>query len=179
MKKSNKEDAVSPVIGVMLMLVITVVIAAVVTTFASGMTTDVEKSPSTVLDVTIDTDWTNGYGTVGTVILTSLNGDTLDLEKVVVNVYGPDGKTYTYANPSKSYTVGKYLESGEMVNLAYGVGSINGANPGLVSHMSFPLTFTMDTGGYDATFSTIGHYCQVTVVYDGNYVIFDKEVKVE
>ena len=33
----KKEDAVSPVIGVMLMLVVTIVIAAVVAAFASGM----------------------------------------------------------------------------------------------------------------------------------------------
>ena len=51
MKKSNKEDAVSPVIGVMLMLVVTIVIAAVVAAFASGMGADVEATPTAVLGV--------------------------------------------------------------------------------------------------------------------------------
>ncbi|MBO5003304.1 type IV pilin, partial [Methanocorpusculaceae archaeon] len=36
-RQGRKEDAASPVIGVMLMLVVTVVIAAVITVFATGM----------------------------------------------------------------------------------------------------------------------------------------------
>ena len=54
MKKSNKEDAVSPVIGVMLMLVVTLVIAAVISTFAGSTTGDIEKPPIAVFDVVID-----------------------------------------------------------------------------------------------------------------------------
>lgn len=49
LKKS--EDAVSPVIGVMLLLVVTIVIAAVVAVFASGVGTDAEPAPATVLDI--------------------------------------------------------------------------------------------------------------------------------
>ena len=45
------EDAVSPVIGVMLLLVVTIVIAAVVAVFASGVGTDTEAAPTTVLVV--------------------------------------------------------------------------------------------------------------------------------
>ena len=36
-RQKRNEDAASPVIGVMLMLVVTVVIAAVITAFATGM----------------------------------------------------------------------------------------------------------------------------------------------
>lgn len=50
-KKSD--DAVSPVIGVMLMIVIVVVIAAVVTAFATGMMSETEAAPVAVLDVEI------------------------------------------------------------------------------------------------------------------------------
>lgn len=49
-KKS--EDAVSPVIGVMLLLVVTIVIAAVVAVFASGVGTEIEPAPTTVLTIT-------------------------------------------------------------------------------------------------------------------------------
>ena len=45
----KKEDAVSPVIGVMLMLVVTIVIAAVVAAFAGGIATDTEPTPNVVL----------------------------------------------------------------------------------------------------------------------------------
>ena len=46
--KERNEDAVSPVIGVMLMLVVTIVIAAVVAAFAGGIATDTEPTPSVV-----------------------------------------------------------------------------------------------------------------------------------
>ena len=39
-RHERNEDAVSPVVGVMLMLVVTIVIAAVITTFATGMAGD-------------------------------------------------------------------------------------------------------------------------------------------
>ena len=41
---NTKEDAVSPVVGVMLMLVVTVIIAAMVVAFSSGLAEDVEKA---------------------------------------------------------------------------------------------------------------------------------------
>ena len=55
MKKT--EDAVSPVIGVMLMLVITIIIAAVVSVFAGGVITSVETPAQTTFSVSsvIDT----------------------------------------------------------------------------------------------------------------------------
>ena len=42
---SKKEDAVSPVVGVMLMLVVTIVIAAVVAAFAGGLGTATSATP--------------------------------------------------------------------------------------------------------------------------------------
>ena len=55
LKKSD--DAVSPVIGVMLMLVVTVVIAAAVTIFATGVVGETEPAPVSVLDVKIYTNY--------------------------------------------------------------------------------------------------------------------------
>ena len=52
MIQTKSEDAVSPVIGVMLMLVVTIVIAAVVAVFASGVGMDAEPAPATILTVT-------------------------------------------------------------------------------------------------------------------------------
>ena len=66
-KTEQKDDAVSPVVGVMLMLVVTIIIAAVVAAFASGVTADVEKAPNTVLDVKIYEKYTTtsmGYKNV-------------------------------------------------------------------------------------------------------------------
>ena len=51
--KNTGEDAVSPVVGVMLLLVVTVIIAAVVATFASGLVTTQQTVPTMVADVEI------------------------------------------------------------------------------------------------------------------------------
>ena len=45
MKKTIQDDAVSPVVGVMLMLVIVVIIAAVVSGFAGNILSTTEKAP--------------------------------------------------------------------------------------------------------------------------------------
>jgi len=53
--KKNGEDAVSPVVGVMLMLVVTIIIAAVVSGYAGGLLggNSNQKTPSMIMDVTI------------------------------------------------------------------------------------------------------------------------------
>ena len=70
--KERKEDAVSPVIGVMLMLVVTIVIAEVVAAFAGGLATETEASPVAVLDADVYTD---------EVIIRHLSGDNLQKDE--------------------------------------------------------------------------------------------------
>ena len=103
--KERKEDAVSPVIGVMLMLVVTIVIAAVVAAFAGGIATDTEPTPSVVLTA-------DAYPTK--VILQSLSGDRLETAGLDVVVYsGENGAllakgtvqtTETYFTPGMKLT---------------------------------------------------------------------------
>jgi archaeal type IV pilus assembly protein PilA len=50
----NPADAVSPVVGVMLMLAVTVMIAAIVSTYAGGFSSGAEKSPQSSIRVTTD-----------------------------------------------------------------------------------------------------------------------------
>jgi len=57
MEKVKKDDGVSPVVGVMLMLVVTIVIAAVVTLFATGLTTSAEAAPVAVLEAVVDSSY--------------------------------------------------------------------------------------------------------------------------
>jgi len=52
-KLLSGEDAVSPVVGVMLMLVVTIIIAAVVSGFAGGLASTTEKAPTIAMDVSI------------------------------------------------------------------------------------------------------------------------------
>ncbi len=53
-KPTSDECAVSPVVGIMLMLVVTIIIAAVVSAFAGGLTAKEQKTPVAILDVTIN-----------------------------------------------------------------------------------------------------------------------------
>ena len=78
----KKEDAVSPVIGVMLMLVVTIVIAAVVAAFASGMGADVDMAPTAALDVTV---YDNGK-----VKISSIAGEKLVSKDIEVKVVSGD-----------------------------------------------------------------------------------------
>jgi len=59
--RKNGEDGISPVVGVMLMLVVTIIIAAVVSAFAGGSTVGSQKAPSANVEIHIK----NG-GTVNT-----------------------------------------------------------------------------------------------------------------
>ena len=98
MIRKKSEDAVSPVIGVMLMLVVTIIIAAVVAVFASGVGGEIEPVPTTVLDV-IDFSKKDG------VTLSCLHGDSLDLSKISIQVHFKgmkDGKYYTIEAPQNS-----------------------------------------------------------------------------
>ena len=52
-KLLSGEDAVSPVVGVMLMLVVTIIIAAVVSGFTGGLASTTEKAPTIAMDVSI------------------------------------------------------------------------------------------------------------------------------
>ena len=110
--KERKEDAVSPVIGVMLMLVVTIVIAAVVAAFAGGIATDTEPTPSVVLTA-------DAYPTK--VILQSLSGDRLETAGLDVVVYSGDGAllakgtvptTEKYFTPGMKLTVTLTAETG-------------------------------------------------------------------
>lgn len=111
MIRTKSEDAVSPVIGVMLMLVVTIVIAAVVAVFASGVGMDAEPAPATAVDV-VDisdgyydntpygyADWTVEHS----VTLNCLYGDTLDLSKISMNIFmNRYGIEYIIEIPQKS-----------------------------------------------------------------------------
>lgn len=78
-KAERKEDAASPVIGVMLMLVVTIIIAAVITGFATDLSKDTDKTPMVLFDVQYNND-------IGKIELKHKGGDAVridDLELIV------------------------------------------------------------------------------------------------
>ena len=84
-KKAHKEDAVSPVIGVMLMLVVTIVIAAVVAAFSSGLTTSETTGPSTVLSVTMSAAAVPSTNDDYYVHIKHLGGDSLKMSELKID----------------------------------------------------------------------------------------------
>ena len=115
--KERKEDAVSPVIGVMLMLVVTIVIAAVVAAFAGGLATETESAPVAVLDADV-------YETGPKLVLRSLSGDALKLEETAVSIYSINGDLLAknsaalgsgYFTPGMTKSINLALESGKSI----------------------------------------------------------------
>ena len=83
MIKKKSDDAISPVIGVMLMLVVTVVIAAAVTIFATGVVGDTEPAPVAVLDVEIFSTVFGLTGLYGPDLwITHVSGEPVDTKDI-------------------------------------------------------------------------------------------------
>lgn len=188
MTRKKSEDAISPVIGVMLMLVVTIVLVAVIATFSTGLAAEAEPAPSVVLKAEVDSTWNDGYGT-GSAFLTSASGDAVNLEKVIVTLYKEDGKSYTYTRPSEAGGVGQYLESGETLNLAYGNFNSGGSHylvdTGMTNWVEVPdgLGGTIYVSEYTPSGAgvfpvTAGDSIRVVVTYDDTHVLYDKEVMV-
>jgi archaeal type IV pilus assembly protein PilA len=83
MKHQNRkwnEHAVSPVVGVMLMLVVTIIIAAVVSGFAGGLATGKEKAPQASLETHIQL--TGGMMGNTQMSIKHLGGDPINTKNV-------------------------------------------------------------------------------------------------
>lgn len=97
MKKNiqTKENAVSPVIGVMLMLVVVIIIAAVVSGFAGSLVSSEKKSPQMSADTTIANSGYY-YGSYFSIVVTGVSEPipSKDL-KLVTSWTAKDGSTNT------------------------------------------------------------------------------------
>ena len=98
--QEGKEDAVSPVIGVMLMLVVTIIIAAVITGFATDLSNDTENTPTTFFDAQYED---------GQFTLKHKGGDPIRLKDMTVTfelLYGQNkGITYTRSGDDGKLTI--------------------------------------------------------------------------
>jgi len=73
-KNRDHENAVSPVVGVMLMLVVTIIIAAVVSAFSGGMVGgNNQRTPTLAMDVKITNSTTNPAGLTFTAMVQSIS----------------------------------------------------------------------------------------------------------
>ena len=201
-KTEQKDDAVSPVVGVMLMLVVTIIIAAVVAAFASGVTADVEKAPNTVLDVKIYENYMSGSYSYPSIQVKSIGGEPISTEDMVIKFSwtGNDGKDY-----SASYSGGKMFNYKDFNDRSAPVdamavmplvgdirdeysswyGNVTISNGDVLQTMGL-LDDYQGYSGFDRSFSLIfgdeaaktikkGQKMHVVIMWN-DYAIFDKEV---
>ena len=114
----KKEDAVSPVIGVMLMLVVTIVIAAVVAAFAGGLGSDVEMAPTAALDIDVFSN--------GKVKIESLSGESLIKSDITVKAGEYSAALGSSGTLSPGSTVNDLqltkMQEGNTINAAFTAG---------------------------------------------------------
>jgi len=77
-KLLSEDDAVSPVIGVILMVAITVILAAVIASFVLGLGDSQQQTPTASFDFEYDSSGT------ASVTITHDGGDTLDEDRVSI-----------------------------------------------------------------------------------------------
>jgi len=110
-KRTVQEHAVSPVVGVMLMLVVTIIIAAVVSAFAGGMGSGAQKAPQASIEVKINTaadDTMGGSDTIMT--FTELSGDPIPTKDLAIITYyqNKEGRVYKNRQTASSPAVDLY-----------------------------------------------------------------------
>ncbi len=101
-RSSKKEDAVAPVVGVMLMLVVTIIIAALVATFATGFVGSQSTSPVMVLKGT--------YSQTNGMTITHAGGDPIALTEIEFmttpsELFGADADKFAWTIDKSIITV--------------------------------------------------------------------------
>ena len=116
-KTEQKDDAVSPVIGIMLMLVVTIIIAALVSSFAGGVTASQERAPIATLDVVMSAAVVPSNNDDYYVRISHLGGETLQTGELrivttytVPEKYEGTNKATTYAGKVIRHTIDGSLE---------------------------------------------------------------------
>jgi len=142
-KLFDDDRAVSPVIGVILMVAITVILAAVIGTFVLGLGDQVQSTtPQAQFSFSMDpaTDFTDTSDDDDKVTITHESGDSIDRSHLSISVSGTNGFQVTdltdtsdhvdanegFGDPvsaGESVTIteatGEYLESGETIRVIY------------------------------------------------------------
>ena len=169
MINQNTEFSVSPVVGVMLMLVVTIIIAAVVSAFAGGMASSEKKVPQATFSSSVNL----GDGIEGTYVSSTAGytypagytcennyilfehkgGDSFDLSDIEVVLQNGDNKM-TFGPGDEPNSRSGWTCRNDPANAAYfsevGAGSDGFINPG----DKFTLTFDANyyRAAYDMTY---------------------------
>lgn len=104
-RSAGCSDAVSPVVGVMLMLAVTVMLAAVVSTYAGGFSGGGDKTPQSSIRATPDLGLHRIY-------FEHDGGDTFTLSAISINLREGDNKTSLSVNDAGSSRLAEFREVG-------------------------------------------------------------------
>ncbi|WP_344140490.1 type IV pilin N-terminal domain-containing protein, partial [Luedemannella flava] len=107
---SEDERAVSPVIGVVLMVAVTVILAAVIAAFVMGMGDDLgESAPTTSIDTSTNSDWlpTDDAGDLDPdselAYISHNTGDSIQEDDMRVVVRGPSDQSFATLNKENNW----------------------------------------------------------------------------
>jgi len=108
-KLFNDDDAVSPVIGVILMVAITVILAAVIASFVLGLGDSTNTSPTADFNFDYNSSGSNSL------VITHNTGDNIDADRVTVKVDGTAVGSGSYSFDSGGFS--DTISSGSSVNV--------------------------------------------------------------
>ncbi|MFA9515721.1 type IV pilin [Halopenitus sp. H-Gu1] len=117
----SEERAVSPVIGVILMVAITVILAAVIGTFVLGLGDDLQDDQPTA---SFNFDF--NAGNTGTVDITHTGGDTIDADTNTVTVTESSGTGITGPDGSSNEWPAGDISAGSSETFEYDGGTWSG-----------------------------------------------------
>lgn len=182
-----KDSAVSPVVGVLLMLVVTIIIAAIVSGFAGGLAGGVKDTPDTSLDVKISNSgyWGGSQFQINTLgvskpvstknmrITTSWTKDGVSNGSTIT---AWDGTSNTNVHYKTTYVAG---DGFYQAPLGYGAGVNDWVSSGtfktdqFFGNYSITAGTTMKTGayGYTAAYGGYGVSTQYTYSTGSTYTV--------
>ncbi len=163
---SLDEGGVSPVVGVMLMLVVTIIVAAVVSGFATGLGDTAQKAPSAAYQFDIDASGLTTKATGYPVELRVLAGDTIPTEDLQIvteytvpekfrdNDLADGGKVIRHImdgsiGPFETYTIG--LNTRVRDNTKAKVDKTIDGYPFVTQTTGYPDSLFPPTGGFQNT----------------------------
>jgi len=110
MRFNENEEAVSPVIGVILMVAITVILAAVIAVFVFGMADDIDSSKFVAATAKVSDDY---------VIITYQGGQSADEVSEIVAVAHNNSNVV-----NTTYTVGTTVGTSKSIDMTDGAGGV-------------------------------------------------------
>jgi len=155
----RREDAISPVIGVMLMLVVTIIIAAIVAAFAGGTTSGTQKAPQATISGT--------YSQSNGMTITHNGGDAIPLETTTILVrpgkaFGSDAakyswvvnKSYIFANSTQDWASARAFLPGDTGTISTTKSSVTNATTNMSFVQQEPDMANFDDHNADYGFAT-------------------------